>query len=55
MPSSRSSAWPGHDRGRAPRGEIRLIDAGHVTMHLRHPGAVLQAIEDLRARLADRP
>jgi pimeloyl-ACP methyl ester carboxylesterase len=41
--------------GSVPRGEIRLVDAGHVTMHLRHPGAVLQAIEDLRARLADRP
>jgi pimeloyl-ACP methyl ester carboxylesterase len=41
--------------GSVPRGEIRLVDAGHVTMHLRHPGAVIQAIEDLRARLADRP
>jgi pimeloyl-ACP methyl ester carboxylesterase len=41
--------------GSVPRGEIRLVDAGHVTMHLRHPGAVLQAIEDLRTRLADRP
>jgi pimeloyl-ACP methyl ester carboxylesterase len=41
--------------GSVPRGEIRLVDAGHVTMHLRDPGAVLQAIEDLRARLGDRP
>jgi hypothetical protein len=30
-----------------PRGEIRLVDAGHVTMHLRRPDAVLQAIQDL--------
>ena len=35
-----------------PRGENRLIDdAGHVTIHLRHPEAVLQAIQDLLARL----
>lgn len=33
--------------GSVPRGEIRLMDAGHVTMHLRHPGTVLQAIQDL--------
>jgi pimeloyl-ACP methyl ester carboxylesterase len=34
-----------------PRGEIRLIDdAGHVTMHLRRPDAVLQAIQDLLGR-----
>jgi pimeloyl-ACP methyl ester carboxylesterase len=30
-----------------PRGEIRPIDAGHVTIHLRRPVAVLQAIRDL--------
>jgi pimeloyl-ACP methyl ester carboxylesterase len=30
-----------------PRGQNRLIDAGHVTMHLRRPDAVLQAIQDL--------
>jgi pimeloyl-ACP methyl ester carboxylesterase len=35
-----------------PRGEIRLIDAGHVTMHLRHPDAVLQAVQDLLGRFA---
>jgi hypothetical protein len=40
--------------GSVPCGEIRLVDAGHVTMHLRHPGAVLQAIQDLLARLEDR-
>jgi hypothetical protein len=34
-----------------PRGEIRLIDAGHVTMHFRHPDAVLLAIQDLIGRL----
>jgi hypothetical protein len=34
-----------------PRGEIRLVDAGHVTMHLRRPDAVLQAIQDLLGRL----
>jgi hypothetical protein len=26
----------------------------HVTMHLRHPGAVLQAIQDLLARVENR-
>ena len=36
--------------GSVPHGEIRLIDAGHVTMHLRRPGAVLQAIQDLLGR-----
>ena len=30
-----------------PRGEIRLVDDGHVTMHLRHPEAVAEAILDL--------
>jgi pimeloyl-ACP methyl ester carboxylesterase len=29
------------------RGEIRLVEAGHVTMHLRHPEAVLQGIQDV--------
>jgi len=34
-----------------PGGEIRLIDGvGHVTMHLRRPDAVLQAIGDLLGR-----
>jgi len=34
-----------------PRGEIRLInDAGHVTIHLCRPDAVLQAIQDLLGR-----
>ena len=33
--------------GSLPRGEVRLVDAGHVTMHFRHPEAVLQAIGDL--------
>lgn len=34
-----------------PRGENRLIDdAGHVTIHLRRPDAVLQAIQDLIGR-----
>jgi pimeloyl-ACP methyl ester carboxylesterase len=36
-----------------PRGEIRLIDAGHVTMHLRHPDAVLQAVQDLLIRFGN--
>jgi hypothetical protein len=40
--------------GSVPRGEIRLVDAGHVTMHLRHPGAVLQAVQDPLAGLEDR-
>jgi hypothetical protein len=32
----------------ALHGEIRLIeDVGHVTLHLRRPDAVLQAIQDL--------
>lgn len=30
-----------------PRGENRLVDAGHVTLHMRHPGDVLQAVGDL--------
>ncbi|HZM91576.1 MAG TPA: alpha/beta hydrolase [Blastocatellia bacterium] len=30
-----------------PRGEIRLVDGGHVTMHFRHPEAVAEAIQDL--------
>jgi hypothetical protein len=30
-----------------PRGEVRLVDAGHVTLHLRHPEAVLGALADL--------
>jgi pimeloyl-ACP methyl ester carboxylesterase len=33
-----------------PRGEVRLVDAGHVTLHLRHPEAVLEAIRDLLQR-----
>jgi hypothetical protein len=33
-----------------PRGEIRLVNAGHVTIHLRHPEVVLQAIQDLLDR-----
>jgi pimeloyl-ACP methyl ester carboxylesterase len=41
--------------GSVPRGEIRLVDAGHLTMHLRQPGAVLKAIQDLLACLEDRP
>jgi pimeloyl-ACP methyl ester carboxylesterase len=38
--------------GSVPRGEIRPVDAGHVTMHLRHPGDVLHAVRDLLQRLA---
>ena len=34
-----------------PRGEIRPIDAGHVTIHFRQPDAVLRAIRDLLVRL----
>ncbi|MDQ2876870.1 MAG: alpha/beta hydrolase [Actinomycetota bacterium] len=33
--------------GSVPRGEIRLVDAGHVTIHLRRPDAVVEAIRDL--------
>jgi len=29
------------------RGGLRLVDAGHVTSHLRRPDAVFQAIRDL--------
>lgn len=38
-----------------PRGEIRMVDGGHVTMHFRHPEAVAEAIKDLlvRATAAD--
>lgn len=34
------------------RGEIRLVDAGHATIHYRQPSAVLQAIRDLLDRLS---
>jgi pimeloyl-ACP methyl ester carboxylesterase len=30
-----------------PRGEVRRVDAGHVTIHLRGEQAVLEALEDL--------
>ena len=33
-----------------PRGEVRHVNAGHVTLHMRHPEAVLQAIGDLLRR-----
>ena len=33
--------------GSVPRGEVRLVDSGHVTMSLRHPEAVFEAIKDL--------
>jgi pimeloyl-ACP methyl ester carboxylesterase len=33
--------------GSVRRGEVRPIDAGHVTIHFRRPGAVIQAIRDL--------
>ena len=33
-----------------PRGEIRLVDGGHVTLFLRHPEAVAEAIQDLLGR-----
>ena len=32
------------------RGENRPVDAGHLTIHLRHPEAVVRAIQDLIAR-----
>ena len=35
-----------------PRGEVRLVDSGHVTMHLRHPEAVVEALQDLLQRTA---
>ena len=34
-----------------PRGENRLVDAGHVTIHFRRPEAVLRAIRDVLERL----
>lgn len=36
--------------GSVRHGEIRLVGAGHVTMHFRHPGVILQAIRDLMGR-----
>jgi pimeloyl-ACP methyl ester carboxylesterase len=30
-----------------PHGEVRPVDAGHVTMHLRYPGLVTEAVRDL--------
>ncbi len=41
--------------GSVSRGEIRLIeDAGHVTMPMRRPDAVIQAIRDLLGRAGPR-
>ncbi len=34
-----------------PRGEVRLVEAGHVTMPFRCPDSVLQAIQDLLVTL----
>jgi hypothetical protein len=36
--------------GSVPRGEVRLVDAGHVTMHYRCPDTVVQAVQDLLGR-----
>ena len=33
-----------------PQGELRLVDAGHFTLHLRHPEAVQRAVQDLLSR-----
>jgi len=33
-----------------PRGEVRPVDAGHLTIHFRHPEAVTQAIADVLGR-----
>ena len=33
-----------------PHGEVRLVDSGHVTLHLRHPEAVFEALQDLLQR-----
>lgn len=38
--------------GSVPRGEIRPVDAGHVTMSFRHPEEVLRAIRDLLQAIA---
>ncbi len=38
-----------------PRGEVRLVDAGHVTLHLRHPEAVLGALADLLGQVRAGP
>ena len=42
----------GDDRlaGSVPCGEVRLVDAGHMTMHYRYPDTVVQAIQDLLGR-----
>ncbi len=38
--------------GSVPRGENRVIeDAGHASIHWSHPGAVVQAIQDLLGRI----
>jgi hypothetical protein len=34
-----------------PRGELRTVGTGHVTMHLRRPNEILQAIRDLLERV----
>ena len=33
-----------------PRGEVRAVDAGHLTIHFRHPEAVERAIADVLGR-----
>ncbi|HXQ13750.1 MAG TPA: alpha/beta fold hydrolase [Caulobacteraceae bacterium] len=37
-----------------PRGEVRPVDAGHLTIHFRHPQAVEAAIADVLQRVAER-
>jgi hypothetical protein len=37
------SAWAAS----MPRGDLRLVDAGHVTISMRHPEAVIEAIADV--------
>jgi hypothetical protein len=36
--------------GSVPRGEVRVVDAGHLTMHYRYPDTVVQAVQDLLGR-----
>jgi hypothetical protein len=33
-----------------PRGEVRPLDAGHLTLSFRHPRAVLQAVREILGR-----
>jgi hypothetical protein len=36
-----------------PRGQVRPVDAGHLTLHLRHPKEVVRAISDVLGQVSN--